>query len=105
MMVSAVDDACLLRVIVPTKEIVTRLRYHIRRGHRDILVPSQVHALGVIDPVIETPGAGKFGDGTLGVIENIRHIRGEEGLVSFVHSNREVGPPEECLNEGSAIVK
>src|SRR6266849_4696759 len=114
-------------VIGPAVEVFALAHRHVTGRDRDIRVPTQVvggvaarrnelqrllfgrHALSttfaVIHAVVVTVAEGKTTLGPLGMICHKVDIRRKERLVELMDLHANVGPPKECLDERSAIVK
>src|SRR5437773_160345 len=56
MSIRDVHDSGILLIIVAAKEIKVRFRNHVRRGHGNVPVPGNIHAVSIIHAVIKIPG-------------------------------------------------
>ena len=61
-------------------------------------------AFAVVHTVIMALGQGIFAGGAFGVVGDVIDVRREKALVGFMHAGGHIGPPEEALHTGRAIV-
>ena len=103
--VGNVQDARLHAVVVAAHEVIVAAGAHIGGGHRDILVPADVHAHGVIVLVVHPRGDGEGAHVPLAVVVDGGHVRGEDALRVVIDRHGGVGPPQEGLGQAGAVVQ
>src|SRR2546426_7270443 len=126
-MVSYVNQAGFVLMVIPSQKILHRAQRHIAGGHRDVRVPAEVvrsvdtgwdevsrplfrghpllASLTVVDAVVSTLTKRKVANGSLGMIRHVVHIGREETLIQFMSMNTNVSPPKKSLREACAIVE
>src|SRR5215469_3685221 len=126
-MVSYVNEAGFVLVVIASQKILRRAKSHVAGGHRDVGVPAEVvrsidtgwdevarplfrrytmlSSLTVVDAVVGTLTKRKVANGSLGMIYHVVHIGREKALVEFMSMNANVSPPKKSLHEACAIVE
>src|SRR5579883_1365623 len=122
-----VYDACASRVIITAKKISARVSDHITGRDGNVRVPSQVvrrigaignkmrrhlvhrHAmqgpLAVRYSVIRSLAVWELCDCPLGMIGDVAHVVGKEGLIVLVNARGQIGPPQEGLRVPRTIAE
>ncbi|MNC02004.1 hypothetical protein D3C75_493690 [compost metagenome] len=99
------ENTRLLPMVIPAHKIMLRPVGHIGGGHRNILVPGNVHPCGIIHLVVDAVGDGEPGDIPFAVIHYRMDIRRKYGLGVVIHRHRRIGPPQEGLGQTGAVVE
>ncbi len=92
-------------VIIPTKKIITRPHAHVTGGYRNVFIPVELCPGSIINTIVCSSACGKGGHGTLCMVGHVLYVWGKKGLVVVVDAGGDVGPPEEGLDEGGAVVE
>src|SRR6266568_8658579 len=105
MSIRYVHQAGASSMIISPEKIIFRVEYHVRSRYWNVLVPGDVHPRCAIHAVIRVSCYGKGRHGTLGMVCDVGDIWREEGLILFVHLHGDIGPPQKCLDEWSAVIE
>ena len=105
MVIRKMNDAGLLPMIVPAKEVVVGLGHHVRGRHRNVLVPGDVNTLSIVHSVIEVPCNRERGHCPLGMVRDVSHVGREKRLILIVYANADIRPPKKCLSNRCTVVK
>ena len=105
MMVGHVHHAGLLAMIIVADKVVVRMVGHVRRRHRDVFVARNVRPRRIVHFVVRAFCNGELTDVAFAVVHHRMHIRREHRLVVVVYVHSRIGPPEERLRLGGAVVQ
>ena len=104
-MVRHMQHTALRVVLVTALEIIVRGGDHIGGRDLDILVVGNVDTGRVIHLVIHTRRDREGADRPFSVVEDRIHVRREHALVSVVHLDGRIGPPQESLGNLGPVVQ
>ena len=105
MVIGHVHHAGLFAMIIVADKVVVRMVGHVRRRHRDVFVARNVRPRRVVHFVVRAFCNGELTDIAFAVVHHRMHIRREHRLVVVVDMHGRIGPPEERLRLGGAVVQ